>query len=354
LTFRFELSSDTAWASKGYCVAWDQIAIAEKDLSLNPVEPVHADYKVNSMESPNHLRMLTMHGDKVLCEVAINRASGMVDSFRYESREYLLQPLALNFWRAPTDNDLGWKMPARLGEWRAAGEHAKVLSVTASSSSASTAMVDVELELTEVDAQASLHYRLDSAGRLAVAFKFSRPPSSCMPPRVGMQCAIPDEFNQVRWYGRGPHENYIDRLESAALGIYCSEVERWTHRYPRPQESGNRTGVRWGELTAADGEGLRISAASCPLNLSAWGYQQRDLEKCAYPHELPRREAITLNIDCRQIGVGGDNSWGLPVHDKYMIPSDDACEYAFYMQPIIKSTKDLRDTSKYEAVGLDF
>ena len=80
-------------------------------------------------------------------------------------------------------------------------------------------------------------------------------------------------------------------------------------------------------------------------------YQQRDLEKCAYPHELPRREAITLNIDCRQIGVGGDNSWGLPVHDKYMIPSDDACEYAFYMQPIIKSTKDLRDTSKYEAVG---
>jgi beta-galactosidase len=335
LTFRFELSSDERWAKKGFCVAWEQIAIKTKDRSIALGSPIEGVRSASLAETATQYLLSTPNPQGEPCQFAIGKKTGMLESLRCGDREHLLGPLKPNFWRAPTDNDLGWKMPESLGAWKTAGEHASVRAVSSTGGDACVTIV-TDMYLSEVDAHATINYQLDSSGQLRVAFRFNDLADMAMPPRVGMQCAIPAEFNRVTWYGRGPHESYQDRFSSAAFGRYRAEVDRWTHQYPRPQESGNRMGVQWATFTAASGEGLLITAVDGPLNISAWPYRQSDLEHCSYSHELPQRSQITLNIDYRQIGVGGDNSWSLPVHDKYLLPVGDACEYTYLIQPVVK------------------
>lgn len=347
LTIRFELKSDTPWAPKGFCIGWDQILLSERALPNDTVLPSHRENDVVAVESDGHVRLIASGGGDTNFKVAIDTSSGMIDSICYNSKEYLVDPFRLNFWRAPTDNDRGWNMPTLLGVWKAAGRNAKPLAINTNSGQASVA---VDLELADGGAQAVVNYHLDVTGKLAVGFKFQDQETEEMPrpPRVGMQCTIPAEFTQVQWYGRGPHESYADRCQGAALGVYRSAVDRWAHLYPRPQESGNRTGVRWVEFTSPSGDGLRFGALKAPFNCSAWSHTQDDLENAAYPHEVPRREAITVNVDYRQIGVGGDNSWSLPVHDKYMILPDDDCNFTFYIQPVPS-----RHDNRHETARLD-
>jgi beta-galactosidase len=138
-------------------------------------------------------------------------------------------------------------------------------------------------------------------------------------PRFGMQMAIPSEFGTMTWYGRGPHETYWDRKTGAAVGHYCGPVEEQIHLYVRPQETGNKTDVRWVSLTNKDGIGL-LAVGMPLLSVSAWPFTMQDLENANHIHELPRRENITVNLDYKQMGVGGDDSWGARTHPEYTLP----------------------------------
>lgn len=354
LTFRCELTSNMPWARRGFCVAWDQIALVEKPPHLPSSFPI-SSFPNSSAGPPKHTETADQHRflagatDNTRCKIAISKHTGMLESLSYRSRELLRQPMVLNFWRAPTDNDRGWKMPELLGAWRDAGAHAELQSISISNSS-SAAVVDVACKLPTVGATASIQYRFEDNAALIIDFRFdSLPAGEPMPPRVGLQCSLPNEFHRITWYGRGPHESYVDRLQSAAVGIYSADVQHWTHLYPRPQEAGNRTAVRWAELTNHEGEGLRVTAAHGLLNLSAWCCPQSELEQRSCAHELNRGEAITLNVDGRQIGVGGDNSWNLPVHDEYLIPPGDDCRYAFKLQPIIEAETTAPVTARNDA-----
>jgi beta-galactosidase len=145
-----------------------------------------------------------------------------------------------------------------------------------------------------------------------------------------MQFALPGKFDRVAWYGRGPHENYSDRKTSAPIGRYESSVRDWITPYVRPQENANRCDIRWFTLKDAAGAGLRFDGArGVPLSVSAWPYSMDDLAKAAHDYELPRRDCITVNLDHLQMGVGGDNSWGLPVNEPYRIKPDQAHEWSF-------------------------
>jgi beta-galactosidase len=144
-------------------------------------------------------------------------------------------------------------------------------------------------------------------------------------PRFGMQMAVPAALSTMTWLGRGPHENYWDRATGAAVGRYSGKVVDLVHEYVRPQENGNRTDVRWLALTDASGAGILASGLPL-LSVSAWPYTMDDLEKAAHTNELPRRDTITLNLDYRQTGVGGDDGWGARPHADYTL---DAKPYAY-------------------------
>jgi beta-galactosidase len=153
-------------------------------------------------------------------------------------------------------------------------------------------------------------------------------------PRVGMQMLIPGEFRNVEWYGRGPHETYWDRRTGAAIGVYRSRVgELWTP-YVEPQETGNRTDVRWVTFTNRAGAGLRAVAVP-ELYFSAWPFPMSELERAKHSAEIQMSKEITVNLDHRQMGVGGDDSWGAQPHAEYRLPARPYV-YKFRLEPVGK------------------
>ena len=176
-------------------------------------------------------------------------------------------------------------------------------------------------------------------GDVVVASTFS--PGGKVPelPRLGLQGAIGKDYDTMTWYGRGPQENYWDRHTGAAVGQYSGKIEDLDHDYVKPQENGNRTDVRWVAWTNAAGEGLM--AVGLPLlSVSSWTYTQDNLEKAMHINNLPREDFITINLDYKQTGVGGDDSWGAKPHTQYTLWPQNY-SYMFCLRAIDKTTGSL-------------
>ena len=147
-------------------------------------------------------------------------------------------------------------------------------------------------------------------------------------PRLGNQLVLDQAYEQVDWYGRGPHENYQDRNSSALVGGYQASVEELYFPYIRPQENGNRTEVRHVDFRNSGGKGIRFSAVNELLAFSAHHRLNSDFDEGArkiqrHTYDLPKRSLIQVNIDYQQMGVGGDNSWGAQPLDQYQIPAKE-------------------------------
>jgi beta-galactosidase len=156
--------------------------------------------------------------------------------------------------------------------------------------------------------------------------------------RLGMMADIPGEYDRMTWYGRGPHETMWDRKSGAAVGIHSDWVENLVHDYVRPQENGNRTDVRWATLTNEGGDGLLVAdVGGTLLSISARPYTQDDLAEAGHIHELPRRESVTLCIDYKQRGVGGDVPVASEPHDEYRLHADTHYYYSFRLSPYRES-----------------
>jgi beta-galactosidase len=254
--------------------------------------------------------------------IVVGRTSGALESYRLGSRELVSAPLAPNFWRVPLDNDIGFldlnDMPGRCGVWKTAGPNRSVHAVRAERLAAQVVRVTAEATLPAADSPYVTTYTVYGSGDVVVEGRFT--PGGDLPelPRFGMQMAVPATLGTMTWYGRGPHETYWDRKTGAAVGRYSGQVEDLIHDYVRPQENGNRTDVRWVTLTDAAGTGL-LAVGQPHLSVSAWPYTMEDLEAATHVHELPRRDTITLNLDHRQMGVGGDDGWGARPHPEYTL-----------------------------------
>ena len=278
-------------------------------------------------------------------------AGGALTSLRVAGKELLASPLQPNFWRVPVDNDISAKwdrlhqeayggMPRRQGMWRRAGQHREVVRVTAEQLSKQVARVQVEAILPvgqthyrtyqvypgvrEQVPAGPVNYRctytLFGSGDIIVESAFH--PGEMLVadlPRFGMQVALPNEFDTLTWLGRGPQENYCDRHTGAPVGRYSLSVAKEVCPYVRPQEYGQRTDVRWMSLTNRQGIGL-LAVGLPALEISAWPHTMSDLERAWHSHELPPRDLVTLNLDYRQMGVGGDDGWGGTPHAPYTLP----------------------------------
>ncbi len=270
-------------------------------------------------------------------QAVIEKWSGVLASYQINGKHLLNRGPEPDFWRAPTDNDYGNGMPWKLNIWRTASQNRVVKSVKVSQSDG-IATVVTEWWMRDIASFYTLTYSFYTDGTLKVKAKWAAE-SKDIPemPRFGMQMRLNNEFDAFEYYGRGPWENYSDRNTSSFLGIYNSTVAEQQVDYIRPQENGNKTDVRWLSLKNADGIGIKIEGLQ-PLSVKVAHNPAEDLDagltkKQMHPSDVTPRNEIFLNVDLKQRGVGGDNSWGAYPHLPYLL-GEKTYSYGFIISPI--------------------
>jgi beta-galactosidase len=326
LNVRFALAQDTLWAKRGHVVAWDQFEMPYKV----PYFP-HVDIATMSpLQYQETQNSLTVTGQDFT--LVIGKQSGALESFKLGTKDLMTAPLLLNFWRAPIDNDVGNEMPKRLAAWRRASLNRSIQEVSAVRLQPQVLQVTVMGRLPDVNTRFASTYTIYGNGDVTVENRIDPPLSLPELPRFGMQMAVAGELNLMSWYGRGPQDTHWDRRTGAAFGVYSGPVSEQFHQYVRPQETGNKEEVRWLALTNPEGIGL-LAVGMPALSVSAWPFTMEELEKASHVNELPLGPNITVNLDYRQMGVGGDNSWGARTHKEYMLYSQPYC-YRFRLTPL--------------------
>ncbi|MBN1935594.1 MAG: DUF4981 domain-containing protein, partial [Anaerolineae bacterium] len=331
LNVSFELKHDTLWAQAGHEAAWEQFA-----LPLAATPHIHDDDD-DECECGNdcddgcdcnddcdcdcaRLELVDGENEAVIrgedFELVFDKTDGKIASLTFQGVELIMGGPALNAWRAATDND-GFKMwpeaPGKLlGQWLAAGldrlqhrvESVEVGWAVPHHIICITAATRVQAE----ECAGGFHhlhtYTIDSDGEVVIENEIWADPTLPPLPRIGLTMSLPAGFEGFSWYGRGPHENYIDRNAGAQVGVYCSTVDEQYVPYIMPQECGNKTDVRWAVLSNEQGVGLMVTAPEL-MEVSALHYTADDLYKAFHTNELVRRPETILNIDYRQCGLGG-------------------------------------------------
>ena len=287
--------------------------------------------------------------------VAFDNASGLLVSIKQSGTELLQAPLTPNFWRAPTDNDFGNYMPEWAANWEQAGRNRTLESLDVNTDLPCCAKVTATYSFAN-DAGDSVAtwvatYEVTSEGRINVDNTFERGEDQPVMPRVGMNVELIRSFDQVEWLGRGPHENYSDRLESANVGRYQDTVADHYVPYMRPQENGYKTEVRWLSLSNADA-GLLVQADDLisfgvshnrlidfvpPVKIAITsedgpGARENDERVNVHVSDIKPRDLVSLDIDLGQMGVGGDDSWGKRTLQKYTL-NEQSYRYGFTLTP---------------------
>ena len=302
--------------------------------------------KVESSED-----LLKVYNDDI--NVMFDNSNGDLISYVVNDKEFIDKAPYLNFWRAPIDNDYGNNLPLRSKEWKVASNK-RVLRNINHELLDKNIKVTVNYSLANLKSYYTTTFLINPEGELRISndFNYKGNLKDAEMPRFGMNFQIPKSYNNVSWYGRGPHENYVDRMDSAFMGVYSSSVSDLGFDYSRPQENGYRTQTKWLELIDDSGNGFKIFGDPY-ISFSAHyntiedfddgvrdkkpgemgSARKRMIKKQRKPIEIPKRNFISLNIDLKQMGVGGDNSWGARPLLKYIIPPGNY-KYSFIIKPI--------------------
>jgi beta-galactosidase len=271
----------------------------------------------------------------------INLQSGTISHLAYKGADmnggFFPEPY---FWRAPTDNDFGNDFTNYARVWSSAQVRRTVKKVMVGDKNTEGVPVTVVYRIPDVRADYTLQYLIQNDGSIKINATIELPADSEAPelPRMGMRFALPAEYNQVQWYGRGPFENYADRNTASLLGVYSDNTDNgWTRNYIRPQESGYRTDMRWLKLTNTEGVGLQVEGLQ-PLSFSAMPQLTEDFDegmtkKNRHVTDIVKRPFVTLHVDLAQRGVGGDNSWGAETHEEYRL-KEKKYSYGFVIKAI--------------------
>lgn len=336
----FVLKKDENWAKQGHVIAWDQFPL----VYATPPPPKFDPTSIPVANLNDQLEKIIVKGAQF--KVVLNKKTGVIESYLIENKEMLKSPLIPMFWRVPTDNDngVGNAVPRlrRDSPWRHAESKRTVKSVIATQINEQTVSVKVIMKMPYGKTPYISQYTIYGNGDIVIENSFTASKDML---RFGMQFTISDRYNNVKWYGRGPHENYWDRKTGAAIAIHSGSVNSLLHSYVRPQENGNRDDVRWVAFTDKDDVGL-LSIGLPTINFSAWPYSMDDLEKATHINELPQRDFLTINLDYKQRGVGGDDSWGAPIHKEYLLHKGTAYTYKFRLCPYTKSQGELSEVAR--------
>ena len=314
LTLSFRLKENTKWAQAGHIIAWEQFELPFASPAL-----ITQAGTLPAVALADNADDVLVTGSSFT--VKINKKTGLLDAYVLQGKEMLLSPLKPNFWRPLTDNDLkGARVQDLQKEWKTAADKTEVKSIE-STKIGSGAIIKATLELKNIASRYDLTYEVTGDGEVKVTAAFY--PAAGLPelPRFGMQTKVSQSLDSWTWFGKGPHENYNDRQLSANVGLYKVSVKDDFFHYVYPQESNNRTKVRWFSLLNESGKGLKVIGDQ-PLSVSAWPYTQEALDAATHTYEL-KEDDITVNIDHKQMGVGGDDGWShrAKAHEEFRLPN---------------------------------
>ncbi|MEU8458197.1 glycoside hydrolase family 2 TIM barrel-domain containing protein [Streptomyces griseoaurantiacus] len=330
LELSFTTREDTPWAEAGFEVAREQIPVDAGSPEVTPV-PLES---VPSLRHTENGTSVTVRGRNF--SVTLDKRTGTLTSYEAGGHPLLTDGPAPNFWRAPTDNDRGNGQHTRNRTWRDAGARREVTGVTVRALRDKAVEITVTGTLpTTVKSAYTTTYTVFGNGETKVDHTL-HPGASSLPyiPEVGSLLLLPGRLEHLRYYGRGPEENHWDRKDGTDVGVYSSTVsEQWTS-YSRPQENGNRTDVRWAALTGRDGTGLLVTGDAL-LEVNASHFTPEDLsDGVRHDYQLTPREEVVLRVNHRQMGVGGDDSWGAQTHEEYKLPADRDYAYSYRLRPL--------------------
>ena len=333
LDFRFKLLRATSWAPAGHELAWEQFTLTDKPTVAVP--PVESNMP---LEITNDDSQIQIDGREF--SVTFDRQKGALSQYAWRGRNLLAAPVEPDFWRAPSDNDRGAKLPEKLRVWRDAGQHFQVSDVNLKVSDdqgAKQVRIVCRGQLTTIgNADFTVTYTVAPTGAVTVDINYSpqRPDDAPMLPRFGTLWTLDGSLDHITWYGRGPWPTYADRKQ-APFGIYSGRVADQFIHYFRPQESSNKVNVRWVAVTNSSGSGL-LAAGDPELSVGVSEYDKAQMEQALYDFQLERRNRTYLNLDLLQMGVGGNDSWGATAMPQYL-PKNQPYRYSFTMRGIDQS-----------------
>jgi len=333
LNLRAVLAGDLPWADKGHDITWAQFALpcrkAGEAVLTAEMPPV-------TLENNEDAFVIS----SALVRVVFDRTTGLMTSFRATGGELLAAGPRENFYRAPTDNDfLLAGAQSYYQDWVRDGLDRltrTATTVAAAQLSDTAVVVQVHATLQGTGAEPAFRtvtrYTVYGSGDVSIESTVTAGETLTTIPRIGLEVVLPAAFEHLRWYGRGPYENYLDRKSSALVGRYTSTVTaQFEPLYIWPGECGGKEDVRWMALTDDAGYGLLVSGQ--PFHFDALHYSQQELTKAQHTYELTASREVYLHLDARHMGVGGDTGWTRNVHDEYLI-GPGTYTYALRLRPL--------------------
>ena len=310
------LRHDTPWAKEGFVVAREQFILKTEEFWA-----AFAGREAAAEETADGFVAPTENGS-----ITISK-TGALTSWIVDGKEMLQAPLEPYFWKPENDNQHAAHFAERTAVWKDAAQKRTIKSIRALSN-----QVIAEMSLLDA-ADLTLTYDLKADGRIMVTMDYKPRAGVELPvlPKFGIRMRLPKDFTQIRYYGRGPWENYPDRKRSAFLGIYETSLKDYETEYIHPQDNGNRCDIRWFEISSTQ-QKLRIDGNN-PLCIRAWDYGEEDLEDVRHPSDITRGRFVNLNIDFNIHGVGGADTWGKRTLPQYTLPADQSYHYSFIMDP---------------------
>lgn len=326
LTVSFETTKESLGIEKDYEIAFEQFIINAMPQPKDDNADGNLDFDING-------KRVTVKGDNL--EVIVD--DGKIVSYKIDGKELLKAPLMPNYFRALTDNDIDflnftpqWAKFHPFYAWQRATHHTRAdkTEVTKNKNA-----VEIHIAFSTAGVKKSVAtYRVYPDGRLYV-FHSAVPTKGML--RFGYQMTMDKSMEYITWYGRGPKPTYIDRKLGSKIDLYKSSVTDFEYRYMRPQESSNRCDVRYFTITDKNGFGIKVDAYyDNPINFSAYHYTTDGLEKATHINDIPYEDITTVNIDHRQLGVGGDLPGQAFVREPYTMPKGQKQEYSFVITPI--------------------
>ena len=338
LNVTYKLKAAETLMPAGSTVAYDQLTIrpyTAKALELKNQKASNLDIVVPVIKDNDH-NYLIVEGENFIIE--FNKHNGYLSRYEADGMQ-LLNPgaqLTPNFWRAPTDNDYGAGLQHRYAVWKNPG--LKLTSLKQSIEN-EQAIVQAEYEMKAVKGKLFLTYVINNEGAVKVTQKMEAGKEEKVSDmfRFGMQMQMPENFNEVEYYGRGPVENYADRNHSTLIGKYRQTVAEQFYPYIRPQETGTKTDLRWWRVLNISGNGLQF-VGDAPFSASALNYSIESLDDGVqkdqrHSPEIAKAPFTNLCIDKVQMGLGCVNSWGTLPLEKYRVPYQDY-EFSFILTPV--------------------
>ena len=314
------LRHDTPWAEEGFVVAREQFVLKPETFW-----PAFGGKSAVMMRLDNDINVTTKDA------IILFNGTGAMSSLVVKGKQLLEAPLEPYFWKPENDNQHAAHFAERTAIWKDATEKRVVKNIRTEEKK-DVVKIIYEMSLPTVAADLTLTYSITNDTQIKVEMDYKPTATNLsVMPKFGMRMRIPSNYTQIKYYGRGPWENYPDRKRSAFLGIYEMPLSEYETEYIHPQDNGNRCDIRWFEISSAGkAEKLRIDGNQ-PLCIRAWDYGEEDLQGVRHPNEIVRGRFVNLNIDANIHGVGGTDTWGKRTLPQYTIDGNKPHHYSFVL-----------------------